>query len=400
MKKNKLLTLSLVLLCSYTFGQSSAVQIQSPDSTVIKYLVKELSELKNRTDRNSSNIDVILASKVLDSKNQYTILKTNITQGIFTYELLHEKVKLFIEKISSDKLNAFINDLNNPQSNKLGFKLDAEIIKIVNSRIAPKEKNVAKKIIENVSAISTSPLINSIPAIAPALSITNSVIGLLRSTSIMKDKVDQNAINDFEADLSKFTKYYEVLNEANTGLTFNIKNRDQSLSILQQKIADEVSYQAKTLGIVIPTKGPNEDLSNYLNTVFSIFNKSILENKIVDIEKANTQNGIPNYAAILAINNGSLKDANNHLDELSNLINTLEIYHDEYFNISSFYYTKIVEALNVAKASGVANAAIVDAQLTEFKTLTANSTTAFRASVNLAALLTAKQSIKFSAKIL
>ncbi|OOQ62207.1 hypothetical protein [Mucilaginibacter pedocola] len=266
MKNNIIAIIGLLLLINVkcVMGQTLPTQQSVTDSATIKNLIKEVSDLKSRTERNSTSIDIILASKVLDSKNQYGILKVNIVESIGSYQMLHEKVAAFIARNSSDKLDAFIKDLNNPQSNKLGFKLDEEIIKIVNNRIAPKEKNVAKKIIENIASISSSPLINSIPAISPALSITNSVIGLLRSTSIMKDKIDQVAITGFETDLNKFTKYYEILNEANAGLRYNIKNRDQSLSVLQQRIADAIGYQAKTLGVSIPTRGPNEELTNYL----------------------------------------------------------------------------------------------------------------------------------------
>ncbi|OOQ62208.1 hypothetical protein [Mucilaginibacter pedocola] len=118
------------------------------------------------------------------------------------------------------------------------------------------------------------------------------------------------------------------------------------------------------------------------------------------MEQANTQNSTINYASILIANNGNLKDSNNHLDELSDLINALVVYHDDYFNISSFYYSKVTEALVLAKDSGIATASTVESQAIEFKKLSNDANNAFKAAINLPGLIDSKQLIRFSAKVL
>lgn len=400
MKKTILLIAFSVALTS-AFCQTEPT-LQSADSTVIKTLLKQLADLQKQNASNSSSITALLTGKDIDATNKYTIIKQNLTNAVTTFELLNSKINILKSKASSDKLDIFIKELNNPQSNALGFKLDEIIIRLVNENIQPKKKNLAKSIIENVSSITQSPIVKNIPTIAPAISVANSVLSILRSTSIMNDQVDQAKIKSFETALNNYVQYYVALNDGNAGFTYNLTNQTQELSLLQIKLYEQVTFFAKTLNYPIQLKNENEDLSAYLNNLFLSFNKTYIDQMFSDLEQNNTNkttNKI-NYDAILASNNGNLKDANNRLEEFIGLINQFEFQYNGYFNIYEVYNTKIIKALDIAATNKIADQNTINMKKSDFNTLKTIAVSDIKSSLNLPQLMLSKQTIKYTARIL
>jgi hypothetical protein len=395
-----LIVVFISLINAFSQTQTRAV-LRSSDSTIIKTLIKQLEELQKQNVNNSSNINALLAGKDFDANNKYTIIKQNVTNAVTVFQLLNSKINILKAKASADKLDVFIKDLNNPQSNALGFKLDETIIKLINQNIQPKKKNLGKKIIDNVSSITKSPIVTSIPVISPAISVANSVLSILRSTNIMEDEVDLGKINAFETALNNYIQYYVALNDGNTGFTYNLANQTQELGLLQQKLYDQVVFFVKTLSYPIQTKSQNEDLGLYLNNLFKAFNRPYIDKLFSDVEKNNTINGKVNYDAILDSNmGGNLKDVNNKLEEFMGLISQFEFQYTSYFNIYEVYNSKILAALDIAGINKIADETLVKSKKAIFNDLKNTATTDIKTSLNLDELSIAKQSIKYTARIL
>lgn len=397
--KKQILIITLTLSWTLAFCQTDIV-LQTADSTVIKTLIKQIEDLQLKNQHNSSNINTLLTGKDLDATNKYTIIKQNLTTAITTFELLNSKIIILKSKVSSDKLEAFIKDLNNPQSNALGFKLDETIIRLVNENIPPKKNNLGKKLIETISSITQSPIVKNIPTISPAISVANSVLSILRSTSIMTDQVDQAKIKSFETALNNYVQYYVALNDGNAGFTYNLANQTQEHGLLQLKFYEQVTFFAKTLDYPIQPKGQNENLDTYFNNLFSFFNRTYIDKLFSDLERNNTTAGKTNYDAILASNNGNLKEANNRLEEFIGLINQFEFQYNSYFNIYEVYNLKIIKALDIAGANRIAEQNLINTKKADFNTLKDQAVIDIRAALNLNQLLLSKQTIKYTARIL
>lgn len=399
--KKQIVTVTFYLLVVNGFCQTQT-PLQRDDSSAIKLLIKQVEALQTQSTSYSSSINALLTGKDLDAINKYSLVKQNLTNAIITFQLLNTKINILKAKTTSDKVDNFIKDLNNPQSNTLGFKLDETIIRLVNKNIQPKKKNLAKNIIATVSSITQSPIVTSIPTISPALSVANAVLGVLRSTSIVSEEVDQLKIKAFETDLNNYVEYYVVLNDCNAGFTYSLNNQIQELGLLQQKLYDQVTFFAKTLNYPISTKNENEQMSIYLNNLFLGFNKTFTDKIFFDLEKANTNalTNKVNYEAMLSSNNGNLKDANNRLEEFFGLINQFEFQYNGYFNIYEIYTSKIVKALDIAGTNKIADLSLVITKKTEFSNLKNQAIADIHSSLNLPELLLSKQTIKYTARIL
>ncbi|MGJ1322503.1 hypothetical protein ACR780_07445 [Sphingobacterium faecium] len=399
--KIKLLLIAFSFVFTKGFGQTESI-LQSADSVVIINLMKKIGDLEKQSVNNATSINALLTGKDLDATNKYLLIKQNLVNAVSAFQLLNSKINILKSKASSDKIDVFIKDLINPQSNALNFKFDEIIIRLVNENIQPKKKNLAKNIIETISSISQSPIVTNIPTISPAVSVANSVLGLLRSTSIMNEQIDQPKIKAFELALNNYVQYYEALNEGNTGFTYNLTNQIHEINLLQSKLYDQVTFFAKTLNYPILPRISNEDLSTYLNNLFLGFNNLYIDKMFRDLEKS-TINPITNklnYDAMLISNNGNLKDANNRLEEFIGLINQFEFQYNGYFNIYEFYNSKIVHALDVASTNKIADQTLINNKKNDFTALKSQAVIDIKSSLNLPELLLSKQTIKYTARIL
>jgi hypothetical protein len=396
--KKTLLSILTILTLTYTYGQN----YQSADSLVIKDLIIQIKSLQDINDNNTKTVKALLSGREYDAQTKYNIIKFNLINAVETFQLLSDKTTNLKSRNSTNSFDILIKELNNPQSEALGFNFNETLLKLVNEHIQPKKKNVAKNILEAVEGITQSPIITSIPTFTPAISISNSVIGVLRSTSIFDDKVDNQKIKNFETALNNYIQYYSALSDANQGFKFNLEHQKEELGILQQNIYEQVIFFARTLKFQVQPKGPNEDVGEYLNVLFKSFNKSYVENIFTELEKEHTEISQNTkkikYDEILK--NQYLKDANNRLEEFISLTTQFEFKYTEYFNILEQYNTRIIKALDIAKTNKIATSGDVDNKKIEFENKKKESISDIKTSINIDQLKNSKQKINYTARII
>lgn len=393
--------LAVLMLFAINLANSQPYEmVKEPDSTVLINLQKQVDDLLQQNQANSERINTLITSKDLDSKLKYEIVRSNLKNGLATFKLLNEKINFLKSRQKDNKLDAVVNDLHNPHSNSLNFKFDEVIKDLVKQHIQPKKKNIAGNIIQSVNEITKSPILGSIPTIAPAISISNAVLGLLRSTSIFNDDVDYKKIDAFEKELHKYTQYYLALNESTTYFKTNVELQSNELGILQQKLYDQLLFFSMTLKFPNQIKSQEEDIGEYMTNLFNHFNNKYVENLLENAEKTNTSRGILSYDNILISNNGNLKEANNRLEEFIALINQFEFQYNNYININEQYYKKVLNSLDIAKQNGIASADLIENKKKEIIALKEDALKQFKISINLPDLLLNKQSIKYTARIL
>ena len=396
--KKTLLSILTILTLTYTYGQN----YQSADSLVIKDLIIQIKSLQDINDNNTKTVKALLSGREYDAQTKYNIIKFNLINAVETFQLLSDKTTNLKSRNSTNSFDILIKELNNPQSEALGFNFNETLLKLVNEHIQPKKKNVAKNILEAVEGITQSPIITSIPTFTPAISISNSVIGVLRSTSIFDDKVDNQKIKNFETALNNYIQYYSALSDANQVFKFNLEHQKEELGILQQNIYEQVIFFARTLKFQVQPKGPNEDVGEYLNVLFKSFNKSYIENIFTELEKEHTEISQNTkkikYDEILK--NQYLKDANNRLEEFISLTTQFEFKYTEYFNILEQYNTRIIKALDIAKTNKIATSGDVDNKKIEFENKKKESISDIKTSINIDQLKNSKQKINYTARII
>lgn len=393
--------LAVLMLFAINLANSQPYEmVKEVDSTVLINLQKQVDDLLQQNQANSERINTLITSKDLDSKLKYEIVRSNLKNGLATFKLLNEKINFLKSRQKDNKLDAVVNDLHNPHSNSLNFKFDEVIKDLVKQHIQPKKKNIAGNIIQSVNEITKSPILGSIPTIAPAISISNAVLGLLRSTSIFNDDVDYKKIDAFEKELHKYTQYYLTLNESTTYFKTNVELQSNELGILQQKLYDQLLFFSMTLKFPNQIKSQEEDIGEYMTNLFNHFNNKYVENLLENAEKTNTSRGILSYDNILISNNGNLKEANNRLEEFIALINQFEFQYNNYININEQYYKKVLNSLDIAKQNGIASADLIENKKKEIIALKEDALKQFKISINLPDLLLNKQSIKYTARIL
>lgn len=393
--------LAVLMLFAINLANSQPYEmVREVDSTVLINLQKQVDDLLQQNQANSERINTLITSKDLDSKLKYEIVKGNLKNGLATFKLLNEKINFLKSRQKDNKLDAVVKDLHNPQSNSLNFKFDEVILELVKQHIQPKSKNVAGKILQSVNEITKSPILGSIPTIAPAISISNAVLGLLRSTSIFNDDVDYKKIDAFEKDLHKYIQYYLALNESTSYFMNNVELQTNELGILQQKLYDQLLFFSMTLKYPNQVKSQEEDIGEYMTNLFNHFNNKYVEDLLENAEKMNTNKGVLSYDNILISNNGNLKEANNRLEEFIALINQFEFQYNNYININEQYYKKVLNSLDIAQQNGIASADLVEKKKKEIIVLKEDALKQFKISINLPDLLLNKQSIKYTARIL
>lgn len=391
-----LITLATFLLTTIAYSQSP----QTADSLIIKDLISKVNDLKSSAENNSKNITILYANKELDAKSKYELIKDNLINATETFTFLNGRINDLKSRNTSNKYDLLVKELNNPQSDILGFKFNDIVLNLVNVHIQPK-KEKGKRLLDVVDGIMQSPIVKSITGLTPALSVANSVLSVFRSTSITNDQVDVTKINNFENALNKYVQYYVALNEANQSFNFNLDHQKEELGLLQQKLYDQTMFFTSTLKFQYQTKSPNETTGQYLNNLLSGFDKNYMNQLFADIELKNTSAADKKiqYEEILK-NNQFLKDANNKLEEFIALVTQFEFQHNEYFNILELYNNKISIALDLAINNAIGDKSKIDAKKIEFTTLKNETITDIKTAINIQGLNVSKRKIKYTARVI
>ncbi len=394
-----------MLTINLAVAQGTKPKFVTADSTALKASFKELADqlesLRKVGEANSTSVSSLLAGKDLESKTKYDIIKANLTNTTETFDLLNERIIDLKSQNIGDDFEKLINELNNPESKVLGFSLNEKIIDLVKVHINPKEKNLAARIVASADSITKSPLLKSIPQITPAISIVTNIIGLVRSTGIVKDEIDQKKIRNLENAMSNYVSYYIALNNATQSFAFNVRHQADELGLLQQRLYNQMLVFGGHLKYPLPNKPDNQSLDIYLNNVLNKFDIEWTKKYLTGIETGYNiaTTGKPDYDRILKEELG-LKEANNKIEEIISLVNQFEFMYDEYFEILQSYHDNIEIALDIAKRNKIASETQVDTKKKEFVTKKDAATESLKADINLQKLKDNKATIKYSARIL
>jgi hypothetical protein len=373
----------------------------TPDSVVILDLLNQLENLRKLSEANSTSLNGLLTGRDLEFKEKYEIVKSNLINGTETFKLLSTRIIDLKSKNINDDFEKLINDLNNPESQILGFSLNEKVIEMVEKNINPQKTSLGGKIVGAADSIVKSPLIKSIPQLTPAISIVTNIISLVRSTGIIKSEIDQTKIKNLENALNKYVQYYIALNNANQGFKYNVVHQIEELGLLQQKLYEQLIVFANFMNYKLPNKADNEKLDTYLVNALNKFKSDWTKQYFSELEKKyiNSETKAINYDKILKEVSG-LKEANNRLEELIYLVNQFEFQYNEYFDILSSYHTNIEHSFDIAKVNKIATDQLILNQKDEFKKKKQLAVESLIVDINLQELIDNKTTLKYTARVL
>ncbi len=384
-----------------TLSENNTAGIRNEDAQTIALLTKQVESLTRELKNNTENINTLMASKDLDAQNKYSIVRQNLENATNAYRLLHTKIQSMKNYQSSRLFEPLVKELGNPESDKLGFRFDQKVVSLVEDNVKPKKRNMASKIYDGVTSIAKNPIVSAIPVVSPAAQLTSSVMGFLRSTSIMTDDVDQATIAKMENELNGYIRFYNLLAEANTEFDYNLNIQRQELALLQRNLYDQVRYFAEKVGLEPEPRGDKQSIDEYLNALFLRLDQNYIVNQFSQFEQDNRSGNKVNYDQMLVTDKGNdLKDANNRLEEFVGIINQLEFQYSKHNRYTEQYTEKIKAALDEAAVIGITEDNLrnqIKEDLDNIQTATDND---FRNAINMDELTKARKSIRYSARII
>lgn len=381
--------------------ETNEANTQGQDAATIARLNKQIENLTRELKGNTENIHMLMASKDLDAQNRYMIVRQNLENATDAYRLLHTKIQSMINYQSDRLFEPLVKELGNPESDKLGFRFDQKVVSLVEDNVKPKKRNMATKIYDGVTSIANNPVVSVIPVVSPAAQLTSSVMGFLRSTSVMTNDVDQATIAKMENELNGYIRFYNLLAEANTEFDYNLNIQRQELSLLQRNLYDQVRYLAQKVGLEPEVRGEKEDIGEYLNKLFLRLDQNYVTNMFTQFEQKNSSDNRINYDQMLVTDEGNdLKDANNRLEEFVGLINQLEFQYAKHYRYTDLYTEKVKAALDEAATIGITADNIRSQIKTEMDAVQTSTDNDFRTAINMDELTKAKKSIRYTARII
>ena len=164
------------------------------DADTLKALVKKVEALEEQNLKYSANLKELFVARDNESKNRYLSLKGNLVASIDLFKALNTRLNTLEAQAKSDAVGAFITELGHPTNEVLGFNLQSIIkAEVEKLNVGPIQ---GPRLLKNINTILQSPLVSSIPSVAPAVSIINSAVNLIRSVAFV-DKTDPAKIEAF-----------------------------------------------------------------------------------------------------------------------------------------------------------------------------------------------------------
>ncbi|PKQ70431.1 hypothetical protein [Raineya orbicola] len=323
-----------VSLCAW--GQNEVVLKKYFDLTKNTYdslqiLQKQYLQIKFETEKEA---------RTLYEKNTESLRKT-----AGAVDALNKSSSALKASLSATEYFSAVAALNNPTNEDLGFRLENEILKVVDEKILKKAKLGTKKISrfrQIVSNIINNPITNLITSNIPVVNSITSVVNLVNHTIIDEDSVTPDDLKIFNQEIKRYVAHYENLARISADLEkqsgeFHIKIEavESLLNDFVKNASADLFPEAKSL----ENQSTNDLIRNY-------FNYAKIDALIKSIEKKYTQAGKIDYVRIF-------EDGRVHysivgrqkLDFLGDEISRIS---DEYLNSLENYHKNLIETLQKA----------------------------------------------------
>ena len=257
--KKYFFVLLIALLSCESYGQGATA-----DSLVLLYkryleLSKgtsdSLSALYNqfRSMRQEVNVNTELANKIdrenlLNAKTRYEKNVESIRRTVVLMESAMKSIKALEASLSATDYFNSISALNNPTNDELGFKLEDDIIKLLEDKILSKvKKKRGDRLRMIISSIFNSPITSTLLSAVPAVNTLTSVVNMVNVAAVDEDKVEAADLRAFQAELRKYIEHYEALARINQDFSATISSLNVKADGLEKLATDFIRVNAHDL---------------------------------------------------------------------------------------------------------------------------------------------------------
>jgi hypothetical protein len=281
-----------------------------------------------------------------DARIYYEKKAESIRQTANVIEAMNKSLSAMKASLSATEYFTSISALNNPTNEELGFRLETEILKIMQDKIFVKSGRSRRmdKFRKIVSNVINNPITNLIVSNIPVVSSISSVVNMVNTSFLDDDNISVDDLKSFGGDIKKFVEHYENLAKANAELMGSTKSIRTKIDAMESLLTDYVRSSASDLypqdGKVIENQSVNELVRTY-------YSYSRVDATIRNIEKTYLFSGRLNYDKLLK--DKRLEYSIMGRQKISFLGDELEKIADEYSNTLDSFHKSIVQVL--AKAN-------------------------------------------------
>lgn len=332
----KIAFLFVLLFCTFSvLGQNEVILKKYFDMTKntndsLQILLKQYKNLQNASEKEA---------KQIYEKNTESLLKT-----AGAMDAMNKSISALKASLSATEYFSAVAALNNPTNEDLGFRLETEILKIVDEKIVKKTKfgKKADRFRKIVSNIINNPITNLITSNIPVVNSITSVVNLVHSTVLDEDNVSPDDLKVFSQEIKKYVLHYENLARISNDLETQSLQMHIKIDALESLLNNFVRSSTADLF----TDAKNLDNLNTNDLIRNYYNYAKVDATIKAIEKKFTSAGRIDYIRILEDGRVNYSIVGRQkLDFLGDEISKIS---NEYLNSLDTYHKNLIETLQKA----------------------------------------------------
>jgi hypothetical protein len=334
MKKIKIL--SFVFLYNFfAFAQNEVILKKYFDMTKNTYDSLQILQKQYKNLQNASEQE----ARQLYEKNVESLRKT-----AGAMDAMNKSISALKASLSATEYFSAIAALNNPTNEDLGFRLETEILKIIEEKIIKKTKfgKKADRFRKIVSNIINNPITNLITSNIPVVNSISSVVNLVNTTMLDDDNVSPDDLKIFSQEIKKYVTHYENLARISVELEKQSREMHIKIDAVESLLNDFV--RSSTADLFTEAKNLENLTTNDL--IRNYYNYSKVDATIKTIEKKYTTAGRIDYIRILEDSRVNYSVVGRQkLDFLGDEISRIA---NEYLNSLDSYHKNLIETLQKA----------------------------------------------------
>jgi len=334
MKKIKII--SFVFLYNFfAFGQNEVILKKYFDMTKNTYDSLQILQKQYKNLQSASEQE----AKQLYEKNVESLRKT-----AGAMDAMNKSISALKASLSATEYFSAVAALNNPTNEDLGFRLETEILKIIEEKIIKKTKfgKKADRFRKIVSNIINNPITNLITSNIPVVNSISSVVNLVNTTMLDDDNVSPDDLKIFSQEIKKYVTHYENLARISVELEKQSREMHIKIDAIESLLNDFVRSATADLF----TEAKNLENLSTNDLIRNYYNYSKVDATIKTIEKKYTTAGRIDYIRILEDSRVNYSVVGRQkLDFLGDEISRIA---NEYLNSLDSYHKNLIETLQKA----------------------------------------------------
>ena len=332
----KIAFLWVFLCCTFSvLGQNEVILKKYFDMTKntndsLQILLKQYKNLQNASEQEA---------KQIYEKNTESLRRT-----AGAMDAMNKSVSALQASLSATEYFSAVAALNNPTNEDLGFRLETEILKIVEEKIIKKTKlgKKADRFRKIVSNIINNPITSLITSNIPVVNSISSVVNLVHSTTFDEDNVSPDDLKVFSQEMKKYVLHYENLARISNDLENQSRQMHTKIDAIESLLTDFVRSSTADLF----TEAKNLDKLSTNDLIRNYYNYAKIDATIKTIEKKFTSAGRIDYIRILEDGRVNYSIVGRQkLDFLGDEISKIS---NEYLNSLDTYHKNLIETLQKA----------------------------------------------------